>query len=214
MSENRIQDAINSVEPEAGAKERMYQNILEKAQQASVPAETPGEKKKKPIPFVRYALPIAACFCLLIIGAARLLPWNTTDKPGENGVQIPNPFVEVSGADDFKSIGITLDAPAGAQNVQYTIIDNEIAEVRFTVDGKNYTTRASAQSGDFSGLYGSEEQLETIDAAHNALLSAVQIDGTQWYKIVWTNGKVNYCLYGTDGAEITQVKAVYKGIVQ
>ena len=82
------------------------------------------------------------------------------------------------------------------------------------MDGKSYTARASAQSGDFSGLNGSEEKLETIDAAQNAVLSAIQIDGLQWYKIVWTNGKVNYCLYGTDGAEITQVKAVYEAIIQ
>lgn len=214
MSENRIQDAINSVEPEAGAKERMYQNILKKAQQASVPAETPAEKKKKPIPFVRYALPVAACFCLLVIGATHLLPWNTPNDPNGGNMQVSNPFAEVSSAEDFKTIGITLDAPAGAQNVQYTIIDNEIAEVRFEMDGKNYTARASAQSGDFSGLYGSEEEIETIDAAQDAVLSAVQIDGSQYYKIVWTNGKVSYCLYGTDGAAIEQIKAVYDSIVK
>lgn len=206
MSEKKIRDSIDAIEPEAGAKERMYQNILEKAQQSA-----PAEKKKKPVPFVRYALPIAACICLLV-GAAGLLPRSTPGQPEPGDVQIANPFVEVGSAEDFKSIGIALDAPAEAQNVQYTIIDNEIAEVRFEMDGKSYTARASEQSGDFSGLFGSQEEIETIDAARNAVVSVVQVDNSDIYKVTWTNGKVNYCLYGTDGADREQTIAVYESI--
>ena len=131
MSEKRIQDAINSVEPEAGAKERMYQNILKKAQQQSAPAEASVEKKKKPIPFVRYALPIAACFCLLVIGLTRFLPGSSPVSPDSSNLQDGNPFVEVDGSDDFLSIGIRLEAPSDAENTVYTIIDGQIAEIRF-----------------------------------------------------------------------------------
>lgn len=203
---------MDAIEPELGAKERMYQNIMKKAHQQAAPASKPTAQKKRPVSFVRYALPIAACFCLIVLGLSRIVPGNMHTAPGESNVQVGNPFVEVKTADDFKAIGITLDAPVGAQNVVYTIIDNEIANVGFEMDGKNFTVRASAQSGDFSGLFGSEETIETIDAAHNAVLSAVRIDASQYYKITWTNGKVNYCLYGTNGADEEQVQAVYEAM--
>ncbi len=210
MSEKKIKESIDAIEPEAGAKERMYQNILKKAQQAA-PAEKSAEPKKKMVPFVRYALPIAACLCL-VLGLAHWLPSAPTTDPTEGGVQIANPFVEVESADDFKALSITLDAPDGAQEVSYFIIDGEMAEVRFTLDGKSYLARASAQEGDFSGLYGQESDAETVDAKTNAVLVRVDLDTGTYQKITWTNGKINYCLYGTDGADKSQVLAVYESL--
>lgn len=211
MSEKKIKESIDAIEPEAGAKERMYQNIMKKAQQAA-PAEKPAEPKKKPIPFVRYALPIAACLCLVMIGVAKFLPGNTPMRPDESNVQGGNPFVEVESADAFRSLSITLDAPGGAQETSYAIIDGKIAEIQFELDGKSYLARASAQEGDFSGLNGEDRSQETIDAKNNAVLTEVQTDLLTYYKIVWTNGKINYCLYGTDGADKSQVLAVYESL--
>ena len=210
MSEKKIKESIDAIEPEAGAKERMYQNILKKAQQAA-PAEKPAEPKKKKAPFVRYALPIAACLCL-VLGLARWLPNAPTTDPTEGGVQIANPFVEVESADDFKALSITLDAPDGAQEVSYAVIDGEIAEVRFALDGKSYLARASAQEGDFSGLNGTESDAETVDAKTNAVRVSVDVGTGVYHKITWTNGKINYCLYGTDGADKDQVLAVYEAL--
>lgn len=211
MKETKIKESIDAIEPEAGAKERMYQNILKKAQQA-VPAEAPAEPKKKPIPFARYALPIAACFCLLVIGIARFLPGSSSAQPDESSVLGGNPFVEVENADAFSSLSITLDAPDRAQEVSYAVIDGEIAEVRFEWEGKRYLARASAQGGDFSGLYGQEREAETVDAKTNAILVRVDLDTGVYQKISWTNGKINYCLYGTDGADNAQVLAAYKAL--
>ena len=197
MSEKKIKESIDAIEPEAGAKERIYQNIMKKAQQA-VPVEKPAEPKKKPIPFVRYALPIAACLCLVVIGVAKFLPGNTPMRPDESNVQGGNPFVEVESADAFRSL--------------YAIIDGKIAEIQFKLDGKSYLARASAQEGDFSGLNGEDRSQETIDAKNNAVLTEVQTDLQTYYKIVWTNGKINHCLYGTDGADKSQVLAVYESL--
>ena len=197
--------------PEAGAKERMYQNILKKAQQAA-PAEAPAAPKKKSNPFLRYVLPIAACLCLVVFGAAMLLPRSTPAQPEEGGVLGGNPFVEVENADAFRALAITLDAPDGAQEVSYAVIDRSIAEVRFSLDGKRYLARASAQEGDFSGLYGQESEAETVDAKTSAVLTAVEIDAEVWQKISWTNGKIHYCLYGTDGASREQVLAAYEAL--
>lgn len=211
MSEKKIKESIDAIEPEAGAKERMYQNIMKKAQQAA-PAEKPAEPKKKPIPFVRYALPIAACLCLVVIGVTKFLPGNTPMRPDESNVQSGNPFVEVEDAEAFKALSVTLDAPEGAQETSYAIIDGKIAEIQFELNGKSYLARASAQEGDFSGLNGKDRLQETIDAKNNAVLTEVQTDLCAYYKIVWTNGKINYCLYGTDGADKSQVLAVYESL--
>ena len=211
MKENKIKEAIDAIEPEVGAKERMYQNILKKAQQTA-PAEAPAAPKKKPIAILRYALPIAACLCLVVIGAMQLLPASTPTQPSEGNVQIGNPFVEVESADAFRNLAITLDAPDGAQEVSYAVIDGEIAEVRFVLDGKSYLARASAQEGDFSGLYGQESETETVDAKTNAVLVSVDVGTGVYQKLNWTNGKINYCLYGTDGADRDQVLAAYAAL--
>ena len=209
MSEKKIKESIDAIEPEAGAKERMYQNIMKKAQQAA-PVEKPAEPTKKPIPFVRYALPIAACLCLVILSLTHFL--SSPTAPPDEIVLGGNPFAEVESADDFKALSITLDAPADAQEVSYAIIDGKIAEVGFALDGKSYIARASAQEGDFSGLNGTESEAETVDAKTNAVLVSVDADTDIYQKITWTNGKINYCLYGTDGADRAQVLAVYEAL--
>ncbi len=212
MSKEKIKNAIDAVEPEAGAKERMYQNIMKKALKQADHESKPGGQKKLTAKILRYALPVAACLCLAATGIFRLAHGKTPDAPGESSVQIANPFVEVNSADDFKAIGVALDAPAGAENIAYTIIDNRIADVVFEIGGMSFTVRASAQSGDFSGLFGTEETLETVDARNNAVLSVVKTDNSEYFKVTWTNGKVNYCLYGADGAGVEQVRAVYEAL--
>ena len=212
MSEKRIKEIINTIEPDAGAKERMYQNILKKAQQQNVRAETHSQHNKRSTRFIRYALPIAACFCLLVIGITRFLPGDTPITPEESMVQGGNPFTEVDNADAFKKLSITLDAPSKAQEISYAVIDGEIAEVRFELDGRTFLARASALDGDFSGLNGQELSSETIDAKTNAVLVTIDTGIEKYHKIIWTNGKVNYCLYGTDGADKNQVLAAYEAL--
>lgn len=205
MSDKKIQKAIDAIAPEDGAKERMYRNILKKA-------EKQGATKKQPIRWVRYVLPIAACFCLIVIGLARFLPRDGGTKPTEGGMLGGNPFVEAENAEAFRPLGITLDAPAEAEETAYAVIDGEIAQLRFVLRGKAYLVRASAQAGDFSGLYGEETAQETVDAENNAVLTEVQTGDAVYQKIVWTDGKINYCLYGTDGAERDEVLTAYEAL--
>lgn len=211
MSEKKIKDSIDNIEPASGAKERMYRNIMKKAAQAA-PEEKPAEPKRNSAGILRYILPVAACFCLLVIGIARFLPGITPAGPGESTVLGGSPFVEVKNAEAFKALSITLDAPEGAQNTSYAIIDDKIAEVDFELDGKNYLARASAQDGDFSGLNGQEFSEETIDAETNAILVSVNTGTGNYQKIIWTDGRINYCLYGTDGANREQIISVYQAL--
>ncbi len=206
MNENKIKEAISSVEPEAGAKERMYRNIMDKA------AKTSQKPEKQPLRLSRYALPVAACLCVVIAGLVHFLSPGGDIDPNEDIVMGGNPFVEVESAEAFSELSITLDAPEAAQNVSYAVIDGKIAQVQFELDGKSYIARASAQDGDFSGIIGEESLIETVDAKTSAVLGMVQSDAASCYKIVWTNGKVNYCLYGTDGAEREQIISAYEAL--
>ena len=87
----------------------------------------------------------------------------TAELPPEASVQIPNPVVEVDGADAFAALGLSLDAPDSAQQVCYSIISNELAQVQFALDGRSYTYRGAKTKEDISGVY------ETFDDSSLAL---------------------------------------------
>ena len=256
MSENKIKKAIDGIEPENGARERMYRNIIKKAQlqgsdnaadadNGSRPASDMSENtssvmRKAPnvnartagndnadgrqivsadgsahraglLKFVRRALPIAACFCLIAVGVARFALDDSRRMPDESGVQGGSPFVDVSSADAFADIGIKLDAPAGSDNAEYAVIDGSIASVRFMYDGVEYTARASAQNGDFSGVNGRELSSESVDAKNDAVLTVLLVDETEYQKVTWTDGRNNYCLLAA-AADGNAIIDVYKAI--
>ena len=99
-----------------------------------------------------FALALAAL--VLLSFAACTDNSSGNEESGEENVQIVNPIEEVDSAAAFGALGLTLDAPSGAKDVRYSIISGKIAQVNFTVDGHEYTLRASNKETDFSGLYG------------------------------------------------------------
>ena len=219
MNENkdeRIRDALDSIEPAAGAKERMLNNIKKKAAaQQEAPVTSQPQQKAKVISFTKitkWVLPVAACFALLIVGI-KFMP-NLFDTPSpvdpNPGVQIPAPVVSVGSAEEIaEKLNIEIDAPNGADNVQYSIIDGEIAEIQFTWKSGAYILRASAQSGDFSGLFGDEINTEQIDFKNNALLSTVLCVEDQYYKITWTDEKTTFYIFSTVN-DADAIKEVYE----
>ena len=146
MSENEVKKAFNAIEPEDGAQERMYANILKKAaaQRAAAPeenadapaAEGNATSKTVPLParrptprWKRYSA-MAACLALvttLTIGF--LHPFFAGDSEGnEPPVLGGSPFEDVQSAADFEEkLGFVIDAPEGAENVTYCIYDGTIA---------------------------------------------------------------------------------------
>lgn len=72
---------------------------------------------------------------------------------GAQGAEIINPVIEQDSAKALADIGLPIDAPKGAADVQYFIIDGKLAQVDFTLDGKEYTYRASKSEEDNSGVY-------------------------------------------------------------
>lgn len=209
-----IKKSIDRIVPQTGKKEQMYENILAKA-----------EKKKKNsnryANVLKYSLPIAACLCVAVgciafgygRGRGNTVPDNgyygeSNEEYAEGAVMGGNPFSDVDGATDFEELGIYIDAPDGAENVSYSIIDGEIADINFALRGHSYELRASQQSGDFTGLYGEEKSSEIIDAKSNACLYLIEDEFVSCYKVHWTDGSVNYYLVNLDGADEDEVRAV------
>ena len=200
----KIKNSIDKIEPESGAKERMYQNILKNAAKAE-------KTKMSPAKAARIALPIAACVCVVILGVTRLMP-GVVDNPGESTVLGGNPYVEVGDASAFAPLGISVDAPEDAEDRSYAIIDGEIAEVDFSLDRHSYSLRAS-KSGDFSGMNGETVSREPIENGGDAELVTLKVDGVGECRIVeWTSGDVNFALSNSDGAAGDELRAVFEKI--
>lgn len=209
---DKIERAIESIEPRDGAKERMLANIKRKAAEQN--RETSETKKKAPAfaDIAKWALPIAACLVIAVVGIKVIPQLAAPDEPSD--VLVGSPFVTVDSADEFeKQLGITIDAPEGASGIEYAIIDGNIAEVYFSYDEKTYSLRASGQSGDFSGLYGVEAAAEQLDSANNAVLTTIRSGDQTFLKLTWTDGKVNYILSDTDGGNEDEIKKIY-GLVK
>lgn len=91
----------------------------------------------------------------------------------------PSPFEEVTSAEDFsETLGFSIDAPEGAEDVAYSVAFGETAIVDFTLGGHAYTYYASKNIEDIS----------TANDSENALCQT------------WEDGGINYLLLNTDDA--------------
>lgn len=104
-------------------------------------------------------------------GSQNSNPGNTGDD--DDVTLTPSPFVQVSGPDDFQTLGFTITAPEDAQECTYFIAFERFACITFTWNGHSYTYSASKEDFDFSGLSG--EVLETFSVSPGE--SSDTIDG-------------------------------------
>lgn len=189
-----IKTAIDGIIPEDGAKERMLANIKRKA----------GAQKNKPISvkLTKWAAPLAACLAVAVITAVgvRVIPTLNGTPVASEPMKVENPVRLVDSAAAFiEELGISVDAPEGSENVQYRIIDDEIADISFVYSSIDYTLRASEKKGDFSGIDGTAVLSELIGGNNNAMLTAVTNPSNEAYlKLEWNSGKTRYILSCTD----------------
>jgi len=222
MSEhNSIREEIDKIEPADGAKERILQNIRRKAaeQQNTQAQET---RQPKAIPFgkiAKWAAPLAACLVIAVVGVAvfrqQSVPVTPVDssEPLESGMLGGSPFSDEMTADELREqLGIDFKIPVNAENVVCYIMDGNIGDVRFDLDGGSYTLRFSEQSGDFSGINGTPLSSEKIDASTNAVLDTIADVEYSIYKISWTDGKLNYILSSNSATTTEAITAIYEEI--
>lgn len=208
MSEqdHKIKAALSGIEPSADAKERMYANILQKAA-----AEKAKAKKMPTAKILRYALPIAACLCIAVIGILRFIP-GTPEMTEPPFVQGTSPVEDVENAAAFAPLGVSIDAPADADDVTYAIISGETACVTFRMGDHTYRFCASAKTGEVANVYGETLSAYTVDAASGTVLTRMQgFDGV-YIKIEWTKDGVAYALTNTDGTDADAAVAVFRAV--
>ena len=114
----------------------------------------------------------------------------------EEEEEIPNPFAEQEKAEDLKAVEVSMDAPKGASEVKYYIIDDEIAEVDFTLDENRYSYRGAAHAEDFAGIF--EEFEEDVAAlsdcgADEDLIVKTTVSGGRLAS--WSKNGAKYTLY-------------------
>ena len=219
MNENEIKKAFDEIEPEAGARERMYANILKKAaaQEEHKVVELSVEKsggtagqKRRPAPVWRRWGSLAACL-VLVLAACVILP-RLTDQGelSDPPVMVGSPFKDVAGPEDFEKLGFTIDAPEGAENRYYCIYDGEIARVDFTLDGHEYSYEAAKLDGNFSRAEGDAVGSVSLNAEYGAVLDRLSPDT---WRAHWNRDGVSYYLTNFDGAAEADVTAAAQALI-
>ena len=94
----------------------------------------------------RSAAPHHLCTCTALLAALLLLPALTVHA-------MPNPVVSVDSPAAFDVLGIWLDAPLEAEDIRYSIIAGQVAQIQFRMGEDEYTWRAARTDNDISGLH-------------------------------------------------------------
>lgn len=219
MSGNPIKKSFEQIQPEAGAQERMYANILKKAaaQSENQAAEQQYTEVKR-VPQKRRTIPawqrwcgLAACLAL-IVAASLSLP-KLVSRPGQSNppVLVGSPIEDVAGPQDFaQTLGFSIDAPEGAEDVRYNIFDGKIARVRFSLDGHSYTYEAAPLEVDLYGTTDEAVGSVSLDAEFGAVLDRLSMD---CWRASWSNAGVSYYLSNTDGASEEAVTAAARALI-
>ncbi len=239
---NKIRNAVDALEPPEGAKERMLARVYEKAaaqgrEEVQAAAAPQGKEEVQAVPaprsfnkrVMRWALPVAACFVMVIAGViiknGRLPAEGPLASPGpgasepagalsgqQGSTQMVNPVVSMASAAEVEEkTGIALRIPAEASDIDYAVINGELAQVKFEYGEYAYCLRASKSDEDFSGLYGEVASEEELDGAK---LETIDVAGSLWQRLSWSEGDVRFIMSGEAGESgpIRQLYDIIKGL--
>jgi len=130
---------------------------------------------------------------------------------GEDGTELVNPVVSVTGPDDFSSdLGFSVDAPAEATDKEYTILNGNLAQVNFTEGEAVYILRASAPEANMAGIFGtvaSTEEIQGTLADGSAVAIAVSVYEDSTMVAEWYVGELAYSLSTVAGISQDEFQA-------
>ena len=157
----------------------------------------------------------ALCVCLCVLGCGCGSSSSQTDQPSadqsstETGnASMPNPMTQVGSVEELDAqTGLSLIVPTDATDVSCYIIesgDDDLAEVMFTLDGVEYTSRQQicSQTTDISGMYYTWEK--TADETYEGKTYTVSFIEGQQGIVSWYDGqsKVQHSIsMGSDASE-------------
>ena len=173
---------------------------------------------------LRWAVPVAACLIIVILGATQFFPRRNKQSTAGNGTPTVTatvtpdsgtttfgPLTTYASAEELAAAtGIRMDAPAGATDVTYESAGSDFAQVCFTYGGLEYTLRASKADDDFSGLYGEESAPRQLVDADGAVLTRVQDVETDFFKLVWKTTGIKNILVGSGDTPDEKIVEVYR----
>lgn len=215
---NKIKNSIDNINIPDGAEDRVYANIMKKA-------EAQRSEPKTPKNIRLYTGLCLAAYCIAVIIAAAAVSNNkaddisintdtetitsevqsvtettaaSEDNPG--GELACNPFAEEFTFEDIKAAGFDVELPENSEIVLCHIWEYGQADVIFILDGHTFYYSISKSTDDFSGIYDSVSESENI--GENAVLDTTS-EG--YYKAHWNGAEYNYYFTNTDGAEKSTV---------
>lgn len=186
MNNSKIRDSLMQIKLSENAQDRIYQNILKKAEASSKPRHT----------LHRILIPMAACL-LLVLGISLWAPRQQT-KPQKRPVAVVSPVLQVARAEELSPAGVFLDAPEGAENVSYYLISNQVAKIHFTLHGIEYDYMASAVREDDFTFVADGTNTETVQGNYPGHLSLslegvfkgeLEIEGAKAYILNYSGAK-------------------------
>ena len=207
MSDNVIKKSIGGIKSDDELKLRMLANIKRKAAEQEQSKQT----DMKPVKIVKWTVSAAACLAAVVIAAVIIPKFAVPNELPDELLQMGgSPIAEVNSAKELEErLGFAADAPTGAEKTEYFIINGSIAEIRFFYGKNAYCLRASEQTDDFSGLYGTAMATEQLDDANNAILTTVSGTDKAYLKLTWEKGKTFFVLINTDGGGTEEIKEIY-----
>lgn len=91
--------------------------------------------------------------------------------------QIPNPIQPIKTAAELADRGFDIVLPAKAEEIEYSVINDTIAQARFTLSGHDWTLRTGQADEDTSGLHGERTSLSPLqETAHDGSAVTIQIE--------------------------------------
>lgn len=120
---------------------------------------------------------------------------------GIGGTQIANPVKSYSEAEEITAaLGFTVRPIPESENISFSTISDNLAQVTFTFNGIAYTLRADDEDSDFSGVYTPVESERYIEISlpenKNALAHVKKLsDGNNLISWAHLDNSVYYSLY-------------------
>ena len=188
----------------------MRRRVLERIAREDI---SPAPAKVVSLSALRRRLSIAACFVLLLAGAAalpRLL--EHTAEPEPPVLTVPNiveaaSLQELSGLVGFE-VTESFSLPFRAEKTAYRAYWSEMAEVEYSGGGCTATYRQSPGTDDNSGDYNVYGDIRTITVDGTAV--TLKGDGGTYVLALWTDGTYAGSLSLSPGAE----EGVWRSILE
>lgn len=120
----------------------------------------------------------------------------TSDETGGQGT--PNPMAEVKDVLAFETIGVHMVLPEDASDTSFFIINNQVADARFTADSIPYTYRASDTAEDFAGIFERFKEdiiTETYEYGDESAEVLIRTTDSGGRLSSWEWGSTKYTLY-------------------